>query len=125
MHLRQPRLRLFPRVLEPLVIALALELSELRVQRGLLAQERVAPHVRLEHRVQRDRVVADNLLLDEEDGDVRGDGYVSHGDVSEERGFTDTVSTDEGVAAAICEREGRARPVDRIHSTPYRVYAMK
>ena len=43
------------------------------------------------------------LLLDEEDGDVGRDGDLAEGDVAQEGGFTDTVATNETVAATVCE----------------------
>ncbi|KAF7795056.1 hypothetical protein EIP86_006200 [Pleurotus ostreatoroseus] len=61
MHLREPRLRLLARVVEALVVVLGLELCELRVERGLFAEERVAPDVGLEDGVDGGRVVSDDL----------------------------------------------------------------
>ena len=43
------------------------------------------------------------LLLNEEDGDMCGNGDLARGDVAQEGGFTDTVATNETVAATVCE----------------------
>lgn len=68
----------------------------------------VSPDVGFEDGVDGGGVVADDFLFDEEDGDVRWDRDFAHGDVTEEGGFTDTVATDETVAASVGEGEGGA-----------------
>ena len=135
LHVRQPGVHvretcggLFPSILEPLVVALLVELGEARVEVGLFAEERVAPDIGFENGFERGRVVADDLgrvgllhdakevqegekgmkeesaylLFDEEDGDVCGNGDLAEGDVAQEGGFTDTVATDEAVPATVC-----------------------
>ena len=94
--------------------ALTLELGETRIQRRLLAQERITPDIRLKHGLDRGCVIADNFLLDEEDRDVGRNGHLTHGDVSEERRFSDTVPTDETVPTTVRERERGTRAVERL-----------
>ena len=43
------------------------------------------------------------LLLNEQDGNMGGNGDLAEGDVAQEGGFTDTVATNETVAATVCE----------------------
>lgn len=61
MHFRQTCLCLVPRIVEALLVVFAFKLREPGVQRGLLPQERVTPDVGFQDRVERGRVVADNL----------------------------------------------------------------
>ena len=124
MHLREPRLRLLSRVHEPLVVALSLEFSETRIEGGLFAEESVAPDVGFEHGVEGRRVVAGDLrsrsehcaevwglgtadlLFDEQDRDMGRNWDVTHGDVAQQCGLSDTVASDETVPPPVSEGKG-------------------
>lgn len=45
------------------------------------------------------------LLLDKENSNVGGNGDVTHGDMPEQGGLSDTVTTDETVSTAMSEGE--------------------
>ena len=47
--------------------------------------------------------------FDEEDSDMRENRDLPHGNVSEKRRLSDTISADDAVALVVCEREGRSR----------------
>lgn len=46
-----------------------------------------------------------HFLFHEEDSDICRNGNFTHGDVSEERRFTNTVPTNDTVAATVCKRK--------------------
>lgn len=48
------------------------------------------------------------FLFDEEDSDICRNGNFTHGDVSEERRFTNTVPANDTVSATVCKRKRRA-----------------
>lgn len=62
-------------------------------------------HVGLEDRLDRGRVVADDFLLNVEDGDVLRDVDLAEGHGAEERRLSDTVATDETDATTVGEGE--------------------
>lgn len=59
------------------------------------------------------------FLFDKEDSDIGRNGNFTHGDVSEECRFTNTVPTDDTVAAAICKRKRCARTRSDSSSVRY------
>lgn len=91
------------------VLPLLLEDANLLVELLLLGHEPRAVHVGLEDAVERGRVVADDLLLDVQDRDVLRDGHLAEGHGAQQGRLSDTVAADEACAAAVGEREGRAR----------------
>jgi hypothetical protein len=88
----------------------------------------IPPYIGLENGVECRGIVADNLyirgirdmwcykvglishlLFDEEDSDMWGNWHIPHGNVSEKRRLSDTISADDAIPPAVCERERRSR----------------
>lgn len=63
MHLSQPRRRLLPSILEPLVVALAFERGKRRVEDDFLFNQVVSPNVGFEDGVERGGFVACDLRV--------------------------------------------------------------
>ena len=49
------------------------------------------------------------LLFYEEDSDMWGNRDLPHSNVSEKGRLSDTISADDAIASAVCERKGRSR----------------
>ena len=130
MHLREPTAHLVLRLVDPdfqLTRGGGVQLRKARIETRVLRKEVISPYIGFENGVECRGIVADDLhskyskicrpmiglisylLFDEEDRDVRGDRDLPHGNVSEKRRLSDTISADDAIAPAVCEREGCSR----------------
>lgn len=111
MDLRHPSANLVPRLFCPhiRISTFLLQFRQLLVQVSLFFEEMVSPYVCFEDRFKGGGVVADDFLLDEEDGDMWWDRDFTPCDVPEKGGFTNTVAADDTVATTVGEGKGGTR----------------